>query len=652
MGERDGVDTWEAFTMKTINKPWGKELWLELNDKYCYKRIHINKGHRTSFQYHEKKLETNYIIKGKAEIWLEDDKGEIQKTIMKEGDHFTVHPPKKHRVIALTDIILQEVSTPEVDDVIRIEDDANRSDGKIEHEHSKLALCIITCGLGTRMGKYSSFINKGLLPINNKAIISHLIDKTADDVEIVIALGYKGDMVREYCLAMHPSRNFIFVEVDKYDDSSVGPAYSLNKCKEHLQRPFYFATSDTYIANNLPRLDNNWLGLSPTSIPELYSTAKLSKGQVTDFKNKSSVGHEYAFIGLAGIYDYKMFWEKLDVTGGEVVSAFYDISQYESFRGEMLDWYDVGTIDNYNKAKQVFETGIPYSIPKSGGEYLYKNDKSFIKLFSDSSITEERTKRVSYLPALTPSLSYEGKNVYAYDWIPGKTLYEINKPSVWKQFLGFLQEEMWASPTSNSPSNIKHLCSKFYKEKTEKRLDMFLSNRKHTYGEEHVVNGAKTRSISSLLSKLDWDYICDGVPTNKWHGDLQFDNVVYGDDSKFYLIDWRHNFGGSTELGDVYYDLSKLYGGVIMSYSLMKDEQNFHIKAGDRQISFEYKMPKTLKNFKKDYERWIIKEGWDLDKVKLITSLIFLNMAPLHEDKFGDILFFKSKTMLEKYVDK
>lgn len=120
---------------KVVSKPWGKEVWLELNDRYCYKRIYINAGHKTSFQYHEKKLETNYIIAGEAEVWLENEKGELEKKNMGADDFFTVIPPRKHRVIAITDIILQEVSTPEVDDVIRIEDDANRGDGRIEAEH-------------------------------------------------------------------------------------------------------------------------------------------------------------------------------------------------------------------------------------------------------------------------------------------------------------------------------------------------------------------------------------------------------------------------------------------------------------------------------------------------------------------------------------
>lgn len=120
---------------KIINKPWGKEIWLELNDKYCYKRIYIKAGHRTSFQYHKNKLETNYIISGEAEVWLENAQGIMEIKKMKADDFFTVQPPKKHRVIAITDLILQEVSTSEVDDVIRIEDDTLRPNGKIDLEH-------------------------------------------------------------------------------------------------------------------------------------------------------------------------------------------------------------------------------------------------------------------------------------------------------------------------------------------------------------------------------------------------------------------------------------------------------------------------------------------------------------------------------------
>ena len=145
---------------KVVHKPWGKEEWLELNDSYCYKRIYINAGYKTSFQYHNYKKETNYIIAGKAEVWLENDDGIVEKKLMEAGDFFNVKPPKKHRVIAITDIILQEVSTPEVDDVIRINDEFNRTDGKINAEHKTPAVLILAAGLGTRLGKLTDDINK------------------------------------------------------------------------------------------------------------------------------------------------------------------------------------------------------------------------------------------------------------------------------------------------------------------------------------------------------------------------------------------------------------------------------------------------------------------------------------------------------------
>jgi mannose-6-phosphate isomerase-like protein (cupin superfamily) len=140
---------------KRVEKPWGHEEWMALNEHYCYKRIYINAGTRTSFQYHNFKQETNYIISGTAEVWLENDEGIVEKKIMKSGEYFDVSPPKKHRVIAITDVILQEVSTPHVDDVIRIEDDANRADGRIESEHINPALCILAAGFGKRLEELS-----------------------------------------------------------------------------------------------------------------------------------------------------------------------------------------------------------------------------------------------------------------------------------------------------------------------------------------------------------------------------------------------------------------------------------------------------------------------------------------------------------------
>ena len=638
--------------MKTIYKPWGKEEWLELNDRYCYKRIYINAGTKTSYQYHHYKKETNYIIKGSAEVWLENDDGVVEKRTMSEGSFFTIDPPKKHRVIAITDVILQEVSTPEVDDVIRIEDDSNRSDGKIDHEHVRPALCILTAGLGKRMGGLCSHINKGLLPLDNKALISHLIDKSPKDYEIVVALGYKGEMVKEYCEAAHSDRSFIFVDVDKYEGPGTGPAYSIFKCKEHLQRPFVWAVADTIISGDFPSLETNWLSLYPTDIPELYSTAEVKDENVVSFKNKNKDGYKYAYVGVAGVYDYSTFWQEIDVPSGEIVSAYYNINRYKKVKARFVDWYDAGTIDNYMKAQKDFQTAPNYSIPKTNGEFLYKVKDLFIKLSSDKSFIEGRIARAKNLEELCPPLLYEGNNLYSYEWIKGRTLYDCDDTHIWEDFLSFAKEHMW-KPAPRNVENIlftkqyfENICSKFYKDKTLDRLQLFLSNREESYKNAHVINGTPCSPIEELINNLDMDKLYQGLPTKLFHGDLQFDNVIYGNDKKFYLIDWRQNFAGG-DIGDVYYDLAKMYGGILMSYSSMKDKGSpWSCSYSGEEASFEHERSPSLERFEKFYENWLVSNNFNLNKVKTLTALIFLNMAPLHEKEFGDLCFFKSKLML------
>lgn len=118
-----------------VEKPWGYEIWLELNEFYAYKLIHMTKDNRSSLQSHDYKYETNYVIEGEAEVLLEKDNGEIESEIFKAGSGWSVPIGRKHRVIAKTDYTALEVSTPHLNDVIRYQDDTGRFSGKINSEH-------------------------------------------------------------------------------------------------------------------------------------------------------------------------------------------------------------------------------------------------------------------------------------------------------------------------------------------------------------------------------------------------------------------------------------------------------------------------------------------------------------------------------------
>jgi choline kinase/mannose-6-phosphate isomerase-like protein (cupin superfamily) len=631
---------------KVVHKPWGKEEWLELNDAYCYKRIYINAGYKTSYQYHEFKKETNYIIDGTAEVWLENDEGVVEKKIMKAGEFFNVTPPKKHRVIAITDIILQEVSTPHVDDVFRIDDEFHRADGKVEAEHNTPAVLILAAGIGSRLKDLTKNINKAMLPIDNKAIISYIIDKFPKDYEFVVALGYKGDSLKEYCKIAYPDYKFTFVNIDNYDGENSGPGYSALQCKEQLQRPFYFVVADCIIDSPLPHLDGNWLGVQPTVYPEKYSTIKAdNEGNILNFTNKNAEGYDNAFIGLASIWDFDIFWSELEnnIKNGEIVSAFENPSKYPSFKTKQLKWLDTGNLDDLNRTKEYFNDS-PLSLYKVTDEITYKKYK-FIKFNPDTEFIKNKSERAKILNHLVPS-GFSNTNYFiSYKWEPGATLYEYNSFNLYTSFLSFFENIL---KTSNQYKGDKELFDAFYITKTEQRKQKFLDRFGLKYlNEEYTINGIKYNSLENVLSTLNLETLYSNPLYDLFHGDLQFDNIIYDQEiNKYTYIDWRESFGGDTKGGDVYYDLAKLYGGCIIPYNLMKNENSIKLYEGSSVISYSYDVPANLTKFKEEYEKWIINQGFDLDKVKLITAIIFLNMSPLHDEKFGKMLWFKSIEIL------
>ena len=634
---------------KVVHKPWGKEEWLALNEFYCYKRIYINAGYKTSFQWHEQKHETNYIIKGEAEVWLENDEGEIIKKVMKAGEFFDAVPPKKHRVIAITDIILQEVSTPHVDDVFRINDEFNRADGKIDAEHKTPSVFLLAAGVGSRLKNLTDSVNKAMLPINNKAIISNIIEKFPKEYEIVVALGYKGDELEQYCKLAHPLNNFKFITISDFDGEDSGPGQSALQCKEYLQRPFYFIVADCIIDSKLPHLDGNWLGVYPTSYPEKYSTVKIdTQDNILDFVNKSNKGFDNAFIGLASIWDYKTFWNQLqsNIKKGEIVSAFNNVDSYPNFKVKHLKWLDTGNLDDLNKTKEYFNDK-PLSLYKVTSEITYKLDNNFLKFNPSKKNISNKSKRAKELNGLIPPNFQNTENFISYKWEPGKTLYEWDSLPLYNKFLDKLSYNIKMSKTKNGDEVT---FNDFYVDKTKSRMDKFINRfGKKYFTQSFTINGVKRPSFEKIMDKIDLTPLYDNPLYSLFHGDLQFDNIVYNDEEdKFTYIDWRESFGGDTSGGDIYYDLAKMYGGTLIPYNLAKLPNFVSLNEGVSFIDYSYSKSDNLTKFVNLYKNWIIKEGWDWKKIKLITALIFLNMSPLHDEKFGKMLWFKSLELFDE----
>lgn len=113
--------------MQTIEKPWGKEEVIEINDRYMMKKLTMWQGHRCSMQYHNYKCETIYVVSGQLRIYSGTKHENIGSRVFETGETITIKPGTVHRMEAVTDSVYLEASTPEMDDVVRLSDDYNRA---------------------------------------------------------------------------------------------------------------------------------------------------------------------------------------------------------------------------------------------------------------------------------------------------------------------------------------------------------------------------------------------------------------------------------------------------------------------------------------------------------------------------------------------
>jgi mannose-6-phosphate isomerase-like protein (cupin superfamily) len=111
---------------RRVDKPWGHELWYALTDRYAGKILHVEAGHRLSLQYHEAKDESSYLLSGRVKLVKGASADELVEIEIGPGHTWRNRPGEVHTIEALEDADVLEVSTPEVEDVVRLSDSYGR----------------------------------------------------------------------------------------------------------------------------------------------------------------------------------------------------------------------------------------------------------------------------------------------------------------------------------------------------------------------------------------------------------------------------------------------------------------------------------------------------------------------------------------------
>ncbi|MCB1784296.1 MAG: phosphotransferase [Alphaproteobacteria bacterium] len=511
---------------------------------------------------------------------------------------------------------------------------------------------IPTAGAGNMAGPMSGQINPALAGIGNKPVISYIIEQFPKDASFVIILGYKEDQVRDYLTMAHEDTKFEFRTVDRFEGEGAGLGRTLLCCEDLLQEPFIFCSDDTIVESKIPLPDHNWMGYMDGGETDQYRCIQLdSSDNVSEITAKGAKGENFLpYIGLAGIKDYKTFWESMKTGAPEIGESIGLRALIPSgVKGHYFNWSDTGNEKSFEDAKKTLAFDAPVILEKPDEAIWFVNGK-VIKFSLDENFIKNRAERAKNLQPYVPEILASSKNMYMYAMIQGREMSRVANPAMFYNFLEYMKG-FWTVHKLDAAQmqNFKKGVHKFYRDKTIDRVNQYFT-RFEENDEADEINGRTCPKLMDILKKVDWDWLAEGVPV-RFHGDLHFENMLITEDSKrpFILLDWRQDFAGDLSTGDIYYDLAKLAHGLIISHQLIHQEL-FSIDKEGAVITYDFLRKHSQIECLDILEEWTLAQGYSHEKTMIITALIFLNIAALHTYPYSRLLFYLGKNMLWQYL--
>jgi dTDP-glucose pyrophosphorylase len=492
---------------------------------------------------------------------------------------------------------------------------------------------IPTAGLGSRMGNYTKNLNKALLPYKERPVLAHIIDNFPRDTRFIIPVGHLKQQIIDFCSVAYSDRNIEFVDIIDYTSDKSGTGYTLLQCRDLIAAPFWYVPCDTYfeetVVGKVSDSDCYFVRPVPEQDSQLYTMFDIGTGfTITDIRFKQSTPKFWtAFTGLMYINDYTEFFTTLADSNS---NEFIGIIKLGSDTASLNTWLDFGSPVIYQTE---LSKSQKFDFTKKD-EVTYICNNRVVKWWLDGSIAKKKYDKVTANPSVFPDNCQHNGNYMAYDFFPGQTLYEFNNPAAFTPLLDWLEKEVWI----DSNIDIKSESTEFYKTKSLQRINKFLEKYPNLTTIT-VIDGVAVKDYSYYLNKIDWEYLATVTRPGFLHGDLQFDNIVLSEDLEFKIIDWRHEFAGLVEYGDIYYDLAKMAGGLIINYANIK-QHNFDIEIDRDTVTLSIPSIDHIAVYQEQLKKYILDNNLDYNKVQQLVPIIFWNMSPLHTAPFDLFLWY------------
>ena len=514
-----------------------------------------------------------------------------------------------------------------------------------------MLVIIPSAGIGSRLDLHTKYFNKSMIQLGDTPVISKIIDSYPKQTRFIVITGYQGVHIKEYLRLVYPKRNIKIINVDLFEGPGSGLSYTLSKSLKFINEPFFFHANDTIFTDKkfYLKIKKDTMFLHKVNCDTMkFATVEINKKNKKIHNKLNYLRKDFFnYTGVGFIKDFKKFKKLIKnykVNEGEL-SYFKSLDPNKINFKFIKNWFDIGSKETKEKAEDFFSNSK--SILPKHDQGIFFNDKKVYKFFTNEKIILKRYQRAKILKPFIPNLIKKTRYFYVYSYKNGNVFSKIkNKKKEFLKLLNWLHNFFWKKQKLN---NLKKLsfqkkCNIFYYEKSLSRIN-FLFEKNNLNDQIEIINNSKTLKISSMFERINWKDLNNGIPVN-FHGDLHFENIIKNKE-KITLLDWREDFSGISKYGDIYYDLAKINHGLIIDHNIIKSSK-YSVKIDKKNIKINYKQSKENKDCQKYFFKFLKKNKYSVKKVKILTSLIFLNIASLHHYPYSIFLYYLGKYMLTK----
>lgn len=474
---------------------------------------------------------------------------------------------------------------------------------------------ILAAGRGSRIGRVGEALHKALVPLDGKAVISHILDLAPPGARIVIVTGHRAQQIKDYVAVAHPGVPVVFVHVDDWDQPGGGPGASLLAARLFVSGDLVFTSCDTLWEKDHTLWDSpNWAAAAPVppgTPPERWCRLEAAQPEVLRIIDKRPNGNaSLAYTGLAMIAEAQQpsFWHGIEESGllreeRQVTGGLQALVDERNLEVRHIRWTDVGDEEAY-RAAVAKRTG--YDFTKHGeATYVLPEVGHVVKFTSSPGVVSARAARAKQLMEAAPKILNQTDHMLTYEYTPGTTGYEVVSDEMVQRLLEWADRNLWW-PKTPPEEVVRERALAFYHDKTVDRVNMLPQRLRD--------------KCWDALRTVDFDALAAGTVPGVFHGDFNLGNIIVTPRGDFRAIDWREDFAGEREWGDIRYDAGKLLSGMVVHWENAQRGDFRPWKEGQRYAAIVRK----FFNHRPD--------------IDIIGALTLINSAPLHASPLDEVL--------------